>query len=170
MIAGEFTPGQVYKLGRLRFQTPTRRGALLALALDGLPLEQSRHLVFKMASRAENTGEWLEKAPAGANGDFVLRAHGKAPVLTFGRASLQPTHIWFAAPGKPAKYAPAPRALIALWMVDGTWEMHIENRRSTLVCDTSGINGLAQGHGFTTTEGATQMTASAGSAAATFAH
>ena len=163
MIAGEFVPDQVYKLGRLRFQTPTRCGALLALALDGLPLESSRHVVLKMTSRAENTGELFEKAQAGAIGDWVLRAPGKAPVITYGRSSTQPTHIWFAPAGKPVKSAPAPRALIALWMVDGTWEMHIENGRSTLICDTPGINGLAKGRGFTTTEGATQMTADANS-------
>jgi hypothetical protein len=159
IVAGEFSPDQVYKLGRLCFQTPTRCGTLLALSLDGLPLERSRHLVFKMTSRAENTGERLEKAPSGSVSDWVLRAPGKAPVLTYGRASTQPTHIWFEPPGKPKKPAPAPHALLALWMVDGTWELHIENGHSTLLCDTSGINGLAQGRGFTTTLDATQMTA-----------
>jgi hypothetical protein len=165
MVAGEFSPDQIYKLGRLRFQTPTRCGALLALSLDGLPLEQSRHLVFKMASRAENTGERLEKAPPGSISDWVLRAAGKAPVLTYGRASSQPTHIWFEPVGDPKKPAPAPNALLALWMVDGTWELHIENGRSTLLCDTAGINGLAQGRGFTTTLDATLMTAATDRAA-----
>lgn len=161
IVAGEFSPDQIYKLGGLRFQTPTSCGALLVLSLDGLPIERSRHLVFKMTSRAENTGERLEKAPSGAVGGWVLRAPGKAPVLTYGRASMQPTHIWFDTPVKPHQPKPAVHALLALWMVDGTWELHIENGRSTLLCDTAGINGLAQGHGFTTTLDAIQMTASA---------
>ncbi|HZT44102.1 MAG TPA: hypothetical protein VFA07_18200 [Chthonomonadaceae bacterium] len=172
MLAGELTPGRVYDLGGgLRFSTPTPFGALMVLALDGRPVESSRHLVVKMVSRAENTGQVLEKAPSGAVSDWALRVPGAAPILTFGHASSQPTKLWFAprpvsahlaltrlahttgkTQSKPQKTATVPaRSLLALYMVDGTWEMTIRNGRASLACDTAGVNGIALGNRFTTT-------------------
>jgi hypothetical protein len=158
LIAGEFTPKRIYALGRLRFSTPTPCGALIVYSLDGLPLEESDHLAIKMVSRAENTGERLERASAGAVASWVLRSAGGAPVLTYGRAATQPTRVWFELPattkgGKRGPHAPAPsqsRPLVTLWMVDGTWEMQIENGRATFACDTPGIRGIALKQMFTT--------------------
>lgn len=154
LLAGELTPGRVYDLGGgLRFTTPTPFGALLAFALDGKPVETSRHLVVKMVSRAENTGEVLEKAPPGSVSDWVLRSPGAAPILTFGRTSPKPTRLFFAArtvvKGKKKVTVPE-RSLLTLNMVDGAWEMEIKDGKVTLACDTAGVNGLALGHDFTT--------------------
>ncbi len=136
LLAGELAPGQVYDLGGgIRFSTPDQGAALLIFALDGLPLDRSRDLVVKMVSRAENTGQVLEKAPSGSPNSWVLRAPGTAPIRTMGRASTQPTRLWLAA---DAKGKPAPPAL-SLWMVDGTWEMEIQNGRAEFVCDTPDI-------------------------------
>ena len=77
-------------------------GALFALSLDGRPLETSQHLVVKMVSRAENTGQALEKSPAGAVNAWVLRAPGTGPILTFGLEAMLPTRVWFAGEMEPA--------------------------------------------------------------------
>lgn len=196
--SGEFVPGRVYSAGRLRFTTQSNFGTIFAIALDGLPLDKSRHLVVKMVTRAENTGELLEKSAAGAVGPWTLRSAGTAPVVTCGRACAQPTQVWIVAPedagrsrkaydkqgrnrgnnagkariarGKrrqmPAssrivvssrggidrslKTPFAPRALLSIQLIDGTWEMEIKGNDATLTCDTPGISGLAQGRSFTT--------------------
>ncbi|HZO89417.1 MAG TPA: hypothetical protein VFB38_13890 [Chthonomonadaceae bacterium] len=133
LLAGELTPGHVYFLGAgVRFATPTTYGALLAFALDGRPLERSRHLVVKMVSLAENTGQVFEKAPSGAPEAWALRARGAAPVVTLGRPSAQPTRLWLTS---TAASSPA----LALWMVNGTWELEIQDGCARLACDTPGI-------------------------------
>ena len=153
ILAGEWTPNQVYALGGLRFSTSTRFGALLAVALDGQPLESSQHIVVKMVSRAENTGEVIEKTSAGAPGPFALRISGAAPVQTFGKSAPLPTRVWLArdsnAP-KSAVFHDKDAPLFALWLENGVWELEIKDGKMTLACDTPGINGLAQGQTFTT--------------------
>lgn len=177
VMAGEWTPNRVYAVGRLRFTTSTPVGALFALSLDGRPLALSQHLVIKMVSRAENAGQTLEKSPPGAVNNWVLRAPGKSPVLTLGRAASQPTRVWFAAqsesrpqatgatsagkrPASKQKQTPAltlaPSApsgsqdLLRLYMVNGTWELELRDGHATFACDTLGISGLAMGRSFTT--------------------
>jgi hypothetical protein len=138
-VAGELEPGTVYDLGTLRLSTPTRIGAMMALSLDGKSLAYSRHLLVKMVSRAENTGEVLEKAPLGSLDTYVLRKPGSAPVITLGRVSKQPTKLWYL-PGIPDTDAePAP--FMQLGLVDGTWELEITDGKPKLVCDTHDIEG-----------------------------
>ncbi len=175
-MAGEWTPNRVYAVGRLRFTTSTPMGALFALSLDGRPLALSQHLVIKMVSRAENAGQTLEKSPPGAVNNWVLRAPGKSPVLTLGRAATQPTRVWFAPqsesrlaagsssagkrPAPKQKQTPAPtlapfvssaaQDLLTLYMVNGTWELELRDGHATFACDTLGISGLAMGRSFTT--------------------
>ena len=183
VVSGEFAPGQTYGLGDLHFSTLTPFGTLFALSLDGLPLERSRHLIVKMVTRADNTGQILEKAAPGFAGNWVLNDPGKAPVVTFGRAANLPTRVWFVQEQgtgnktekekrrkgekekkgpdtqhpTPNTQHPITRELLSLWMLDGTWEMEMENGRATLACDTPGINGLAQGRTFTTSAQAVEM-------------
>jgi hypothetical protein len=162
LLAGELKPNVVYDLGGgLRFSTPTPLGALLLFALDGQPIEKSRHLAVKMVSRAENTGQALDKAPGDAPNAWVLTAAGRAPVLTFGRAALIPTRLWHETPNPKSK-VPNTKELLSLYMVDGSWEMEIRDDRVTLACDTPGMNGLAQGRFFTTSEKALEMTFASG--------
>jgi hypothetical protein len=150
MVAGELGPGHVYTVGALRFSTPTPIGAILAFALDGLPLERSRHLVVKMVSRAENTDEVLQKTLPGLPGPWALRSPGRAPVLTFGRPAGQPCRVWIAASAGKGKTSLT--SLLTLGMVDGTWELEIKNGAAQLACDTPGISGTAMGQAFTTPE------------------
>lgn len=148
-IAGEFTPGKVYTMGRLRFSTATPCGTLLIFATDGKPIFEAQHLIVKMVSRAENTGQKLERAPRGAVSAWVLRVTGRAPVCTCGRASRIPTRVWLDRSPPGHKQVPA-QPLVTLYLVDGTWEMDIDHGNAAFVCDTPGIRGRALGLTFTT--------------------
>ena len=64
LIAGQFAPDKIYDVGGVRFDTPTRFGALFVYALDGKPIETSQRIVAKMVSLAENTGQNYGKAAA----------------------------------------------------------------------------------------------------------
>lgn len=140
MIAGTLESRAPIAAGGLEFSTPTGFGALLALSLDGRPLEQSRHYVVKMVSRSENTGENLRKNPRGISADWELVSSGRSPVQTFGRVSARPTRVWL---GRRKPFARAP--LLCVWMVDGVWEMEVRDGRVRLVCDTPGIAYAAAG-------------------------
>ncbi len=138
-VAGELDPGTVYDLGAIRLSTPTRIGALVALSLDGKSLAYSHHFIVKMVSRAENTGEVLERAAAGSLDSYVLRKPGSAPVITFGRESKQPTKLWYL-PGIPDAEA-EPQPFMQLSMADGTWELEVTDGKPKLTCDTPDISG-----------------------------
>ena len=144
MIAGQFAPDAVYDLGGgVRFNTPTRFGALLVCSLDGLPIETSQRVVAKMVSLAENTGQNYGKALPGSICDFVLNVSGKAPVVTLGRKAAKPTRLWI-----NAKSATVP--LLSLWLENGTWEALFAGDRLTLDCDTLDMDGEALGKAFKT--------------------
>lgn len=131
MLAGELVPNRVYDLGGgFRFVTPTAIGALLVLSLDGNPLERSRHLIVKMVSRAENTGQSLELAPAGSPGRWILNAPGKAPILTYGKQTGKPARVWMPGSAKPVLTAD---------IEDGTWELEVNDGRASFTCDTPNI-------------------------------
>lgn len=140
-VAGELEPGAVYDLGVFRFSTPSKFGAIMALALDGKQLAYSHHILVKMVSRAENTGEVLEKSPPHSPDVYVLRKPGTPPVITFGRASRLPARVWYlpgvllgAGDAEPAPY-------LELGMVDGSWELEITDGKPKLTCDTPDIAG-----------------------------
>ena len=143
LIAGAFAPDAIYDLGGVRFNTPTKFGALLVVSLDGQPIETSRRVVAKMVSLAENTGQNYGKAAPGSISDFVLNLSGKAPVVTLGRKAASPTRLWFT-----AKSASVP--LLSLWLENGTWEALLTGDRLTLDCDTPDMDGEALGKSFKT--------------------
>ncbi len=190
VVSGEFAPGQIYSVGNLRFSTQSPFGTLFALSLDGLPIERSRHLIVKMVTRADNTGQVLEKAPPGYINTWVLRNPGAPPVVTFGRSATLPTRVWLESAGEEKekrrkeekkktagnqnpvtsqskitnrkssienRQSKITKQLLSLWMIDGTWELEMQEGRATLACDTPGINGLAQGRMFTTATQAVEM-------------
>lgn len=169
-LAGELSPGRIYSLGGFQISTATPIAAVMAWSLDRKPIELSHHLVIKMVSRAENTGEIFERAPPNPLGEWALRGFGSSPVLTFGRPFGRPTRIWLnrttpkttaarkvansagsKRPGGAGQTSPSERPLLTLFMVDGTWEIEINDDVVTFACDTSGISGQLEGHAFTTT-------------------
>ena len=143
MIAGPFSPDTIYDVNGVRFNTPTKFGALLVYSLDGLPIETSRRVAAKMVSLAENTGQNYAKAAPGSIADFALNLSGKAPVVTLGRKSEKPTRLWFT-----SRSATVP--LLSLWLENGTWEALLTGNRLTLDCDTPDMDGEALGKSFKT--------------------
>jgi hypothetical protein len=151
MLAGELAPDQIYTLGGLKFSSPTPMGAFMAYSLDNLPIERSKHVVIKMVSRAQNTGEVFEKAPPNSLSDWCLRNLGAAPVVTYGRVSQHPLRVWIEAPSTARARRKAANPVLTLWMVDGTWELEMKDGHATLACDTPGLYGNLLGQAFTTT-------------------
>lgn len=180
MIAGELVPNRVYDLGGgVRFSTPSAFGSLMILALDGKSISKSKRLVVKMVSLAENTGQNLDNTHLGSLSDWALRSPGSAPVITFGRQSIQPVRLWIAnlpesevSPIKPinrlrvsrrgrvdrsaahALVKPNMRALtpptFTLFQENGSWELSLQNGSAALTTDTLNVNGIALGQNFTT--------------------
>jgi hypothetical protein len=91
---------------------------------------------MKMVTRAGNTGEVLEKAPAGSMDNFVLRKHGTGPVVTFGRPSLIPVKVWMM---RAAREITDQDPMLTLGMIDGTWEAEIVDGTARFINDTPGI-------------------------------
>jgi hypothetical protein len=139
-LCGELPTNKALNVGSFTLVSATPIGALMAVSLDGKPLDRSRSYVVKMVSRAENTDQLLEAAPQGAPGRFVLKNWGKAPVLTFGRA------------GKPMILKHNGKPILSLAMEEGSWELLVHDGRGTLVCDTGGIHGTLIGKAITTTQ------------------
>ncbi len=139
-LCGEIPVNRALNVGSFTLVSPTSIGALMAVSLDGRELKSSRHFVVKMVSRAENTNQMLDPAPAGAPGRFRLKDWGKAPVLTFGR------------PGKAMILKHNGKPILSLALEDGTWELVVKNGKGTLVCDTGGIRGTLLGRSITTTQ------------------
>jgi hypothetical protein len=137
-LCGELPLNRPLNLGSFTLISPTQIGALMAVSLDGKPLARSSRYVVKMVSRAENTDQQLEAAPAGAPGKFRLKSWGKAPVVTLGRA------------GKPMILKHNGKPILSLALEDGTWELLVKDGHGTLVCDTGGIPGTLLGKSITT--------------------
>ena len=138
-VAGELKPNVVYDLGVIKLSTSSPVAALCALSLDGKSLAYSHHIIIKMVTRAENTGEVIERAPVGSPDVFVLRKPGTTPVLTFGRPARQPTKLWYV-PGLPDGGSEM-NPFLQLGMVDGSWGLEITDGKPKLTCDTAGITG-----------------------------
>lgn len=153
MLAGPFAPNQAYTVGPFRFTTPTNFGAIMAIALDGVPISRSRHIVLKMVSVAENTGQLLTTAPKGSIAPWVLKQRGAAPMTTLGKPSSIPTKVWFVGQEntpKEGKAVPPPNPILILYLENGTWELDMKDGKAKFQCDTPQIRGNLQGREFTT--------------------
>ena len=133
MLAGEVKPGKLYTLGGLKIESASPIAEIVAITLDGKPLEKSRHWTIKMVTRAENTGQVLE-APVSPGARWRLSKPGKAPVITKGIPSQRATRI-------SLNNTP----LLTLFLENGTWELEINNGTATLTCDTPDIRAKVQG-------------------------
>ncbi len=153
VISGDFLPNRIYDLGGgIRFATPTPIATLMLYSLDGRSVQTSQHLWVKMVSRAENTGQQLVPSAENSISEYMLKAPGAAPVLTYGKSSKQATMLWLNASQKGENCA------IAMWMQDGTWEVILKRGKATVACDTPGITGKTFGSKFETGEDAQEVT------------
>jgi len=142
-VCGELPIQKPIRVGGWTLVTPTGIGALMAVSLDGTPLATSQNYLVKMVSRAENTGQRLERAAPGAPARFHLKAWGSAPIRTLGRFE-----------GRAMRLTRGKQPVLSLALANGAWELHVRNGRATLVCDTPGIRGRLFGRALTTTPSA----------------
>jgi len=108
IVSGDLSASATYDMGLFKISTPTHFGTIVAYAVDRRPLRKSRHIIVKMVSRASNSGEQFEPSAGGSPGTWVLRARGGAPVITYGRPSIQPTRIWLNTDPEPAPVKKSP--------------------------------------------------------------
>lgn len=145
---GELPVGKWAEAGPWSLITPTGVGALMAVSLDGRPLAHSTKYLVKMVSRAENTDQQTDFAPQGAPGKLLIKKWGKPPIITFGRSC-----------DVPMRLKRNGQDLLSLAMIDGTWELKVDGKSATLVCDTPGIHGTLFGKQVVTTDAPTVVPA-----------
>lgn len=124
-LAGEL-PASL-RVGPLGYAGDTPVGAVMAVSLDGEPLESTQQFLIKFVSVAENTGQALIPVQGGPT-PFMLDKPGTAPVLTQGTATPNPTRISWN--GEP---------LLTLWQQNGVFELMVEDGRVVFWSDTPGV-------------------------------
>ncbi|BCM92809.1 hypothetical protein IAD21_04692 [Abditibacteriota bacterium] len=106
------------------------QGAIVALSLDGKPLEMSQHFVVKMASDAHNSDEVAGRDPRflrQPTGQFRLDSIGQGPVATGAKAATLPLEVRL-----------GDSRLLQLWQTGSAWELLVENGKTTFWCDSPG--------------------------------
>jgi hypothetical protein len=107
-----------------------KSGTLVALALDGKPLVESRRFVVKMVTDARNADELSGRDPRfikNPKGQWRIDVLGKGPVTTFGRAAKVPIQIFI-----------GNRPLVDVYLERGSWELYVDGDRWQFYCDTPG--------------------------------
>lgn len=105
-------------------------GALVALSLDGRPLNKSRRFLVKMASDAHNSDEVAGRDPRfarQATGQFRLDSIGQGPVGTGAKPSTLPLEVRM-----------GDERLLQLWQNGSAWELLYENGKLLFWCDSPG--------------------------------
>ena len=124
-IAGDIG-GKAIAAGPLALRTDTGQGAVVWLSLDGRPADKSRTWLLKMVSIAVNTGEKKRFVRRGKTDVYMLEDAGGPPVTTLGH------------PGGRTVVELAGRPVVALDLVNGSWEIVRERSNLYLWCDTPG--------------------------------
>jgi hypothetical protein len=107
-----------------------RSGTLIAQALDGKPLVNSRRFVIKMVTDARNADELAGRDPrflSQPKGQWRIDVLGKGPVTTFGRAAPTPIHIGV-----------ENRPLMDVYLDRGSFELLVDGDTWQFYCDTPG--------------------------------
>jgi hypothetical protein len=103
---------------------------MVALALDGKPLVESRHFVLKLVTDTRNVDEVSGRDPRFAhqpNGQWKLDVLGQGPVTTQGRTGTQPIQIGLE--GRP---------LADIYLERGSFELLVNGDNWQFYCDTPG--------------------------------
>ena len=130
-VMGELNPAERFIAGGFSVLSQSPNACLVALSLDGKPLEESKRFSVKMATVATNRGQMLKPVTGeDAPGRFVLEYPGSVPVQTQGKASETPTALTLG--GAP---------LIEAFLINGTWEAVFDRERGEvmLTCDTPNV-------------------------------
>ena len=105
-----------------------KSGTLVALALDGKSLVDSRRFMIKLVTDARNKDEVAgPDSRVVKNGQWRLDVLGEGPVTTFGRASATPIQI--SIEGRP---------LLDVYLDRGSFELLVDEDNYQFYCDTPG--------------------------------
>jgi hypothetical protein len=108
-----------------------KSGTLIALALDGKPLVESRRFVVKMVTDARNGDEVAGRDPRfirKPDGQWQISVLGEGPVTTNGSASSTPIHI-----------AIEDHPLADVYMQGGGFELMVDGDNWQFYSDTPGV-------------------------------
>ena len=126
VLAGNLRGGRGFARG-LQVENASE-GALVAMSLDGRPLERSRKFLVKMASDAHNSDEIAGRDARFSrqkSGQFRLDALGNGPVGSGAKSSTSPLEV---------RLGDVP--LLQLWQSGGAWELLVEPGKTTFWCDS----------------------------------
>ncbi len=106
-----------------------REGALVAIALDGLPLPQSKRYLIKMTADAENVDQKVGRDPrfaGNADGQWKVEAIGNGPVDTPAITTEQPIEIGLNG-----------QRQLRIWMDGGAWELWVDGDKRQFYCNSA---------------------------------
>jgi len=130
-IQGELAKGELLSAGLLSVSSQSSIACIIALSLDGKPLEEADFLAVKMTTIAHNRGQILRQVKGeDMPGNYVLDFPGSAPVQTDGKPNAAPTILSL-----------GDKILVEAYLVNGTWEAVFDRRKgdALLTCDTPNI-------------------------------
>jgi len=133
MVAASDASTLSAKAGDLELRTRDRCCALVAVALDGKPLFESRSYVVRMVTVAENRKQQVTGATGGPKPRLVMR-RGEAPPTTLGQPSEAPATLSLG--GYP---------LLRVRQRNGSWELVRIGDRFWFMTDTEGITASVAG-------------------------
>lgn len=108
-----------------------KNGTIVALALDGKPLVESRHFVVKMVTDARNEDEVSGRDPrfvSKSDGQWQITVLGEGPVTTRGRESKVPIQISI-----------ENRPLLDVYLDGGGFELLVNGDKWQFYADTPGV-------------------------------
>jgi hypothetical protein len=108
-----------------------KNGTLIALALDGKPLVESRRFVVKMVTDARNVDEVAGPDPRfvrKSDGQWQVTVLGEGPVTTNGREAAQPVRILM-----------ENRPLVDVFLEGGGFELLVDGDNWQFYSDTPGV-------------------------------
>ena len=106
-----------------------REGALVAISLDGLPLNKSKKYLIKMTADAENVDQKVRRDPRFAgnpNGQWIVEAIGDGPVDTPAVTTAEPIEIGLNG-----------QRQLRIWMDGGAWELYVNGDKRQFYCNSA---------------------------------
>jgi hypothetical protein len=133
-LTGELPMDREVTAGVMEVRSVSPIGAVVAAALDGKALSESRLVAIKMVTVAQNRGQDLVKVDPDKNpnapGTLALGNYGAVPVQTLGEASEEPTRVRVGG-----------ETLVEAYVKNGTWEvvLDFDKREALVTCDTRNV-------------------------------
>ena len=109
--------------------TGAKNGVVVALSLDGLPLQTSKKFLVKMVTNARNRDQKVGRDPRylrSANGQWKVDFLGRGPVETGGMVSIAPVRVRFA------------DRVLDVYGSGGAWEIVFDGAKTQFYSDAAG--------------------------------